>query len=330
MEKTFSTVEDIIADEGFQAWYLSGDQAAGQWWEARMAQDPALAPLLAEAREYMAALIIREQEVPAVQAAAAEQRLMTRLTDDTATPVVHLKRRNKAWWWAAAAVLLIGVSTVVWMNRPTPAAQMQTAYGEIRKQQLPDGSTVMLNANSEISYHDGWKEGTAREIWLKGEAFFHVSKTPSKDRFIVHTERFDVVVTGTQFNVMNRAGKTNVMLTEGSVTLKMKDGTEINMKPGQFVEFNEQQPKIKTAREENVLAWKDKKLFFEKTTLRVAVQQIEELYGVKISLANDKIGDKPISGIMMNDNLDVLLQALEATSEFHVVRKTNNEILITE
>ncbi len=52
-----------------------------------------------------------------------------------------------------------------------------------------------------------WKEGTSREVWLKGEAFFHVSKTPTKARFIVHTERFDVVVTGTQFNVMNRAGK---------------------------------------------------------------------------------------------------------------------------
>lgn len=329
MEKTFSTVEDIIADEGFQSWYLSGNEAAGQVWKARMTQDPALAPLIAEAREYMAALVIREQDLPSTQIAAAEQRLMTLLTHDSATPVVYLKRRNKSWWWAAAAVLLVGVSTAVLMYRPKPEALMQTTYGEIRKQQLPDGSTVMLNANSEISYHDGWKEGTSREIWLKGEAFFHVSKTPAKARFIVHTERFDVVVTGTQFNVMNRAGKTNVMLTEGSVTLKMQDGKEIYMKPGDFVEINEQEPKIKTAREENVLAWKDKKLFFEKTTLRVAVQQIEELYGVKISLANSRIGDKPISGIMMNDNLDVLLQALEATSEFHVVRK-NNEILITE
>ncbi len=330
MEKTFSTVEDIIADEGFQAWYLGSDEAARQVWEARMARDPALAPLVAEAREYMAALVIREQEVPAAQVTAAEQRLMTLLTDDTATPVIPLKRRNKAWWWAAAAVLLIGVSTVVLMNRPAPEALMQTTYGEIRKQQLPDGSTVMLNANSEISYHDGWKEGTSREIWLKGEAFFHVSKTPTKARFIVHTERFDVVVTGTQFNVMNRAGKTNVMLTEGSVTLKMQDGKEIYMKPGDFVEINEQEPKIKTAREENVLAWKDKKLFFDrKTPLRIAAQQIEELYGVKISLENTRVGDKPISGIMMNDNLDVLLQALEAATEFHIVRK-NNEILITE
>lgn len=329
MEKTFSTVEDIIADEGFQAWYFKVNEAAVEAWEAMMASDPALIPLVTEAREYMAALSIREREVPAGELEAAEQRFMDRLAHEGAAPVVAMPRRTPRWWWAAAAVLLIGMSTIWWWNQPANPELMQTAFGEIRKQQLPDGSTVMLNANSEISYHEGWKEGSSREIWLKGEAFFQVAKTPSKARFIVHTDRFDVVVTGTQFNVMNRAGKTNVMLTEGSVTLRLKEGKEIYMKPGDFVEFAGEEPRIKTAREENILAWRDKKLFFEKTPLRIAVQQIEELYGVKITLVNDRIGEKPISGIMMNDNLDALLQALEATTEFHIVRK-NNEILITE
>ncbi|WP_315814626.1 FecR family protein [Paraflavitalea speifideaquila] len=294
-----------------------------------MNSDPALGPLVAEAKEYMAALSIQELEVPAGQVAAAEQRLMTHLSVETTAPVIPLRRRTSRWWWAAAAILVIGVGASLWLYRSAPAAQLHTAYGEIRKQQLPDGSTVMLNANSEISYHEGWQEGTSREIWLKGEAFFHVAKTPAKTRFIVHTDRFDIVVTGTQFNVMNRAGKTNVMLTEGSIILKPRDGKDIYMKPGDFVEFNDKDHKLITAREENILAWKDKKLFFEKTPLRTAIQKIEELYGVKISLANERIGDKPISGIMMNDNLDVLLQALEATTDFHVVRN-NNEILITE
>lgn len=328
MENMFSTVEDIIADEGFQAWYAGVDKEAVQAWESRMAAHPEMAALVAEAREYMTALSVREREIPAGQVAAAGQRLMAALASDTATPVISLQRRTSRWWWAAAAVLLIGISTVVLWNRPSSPALVQTAYGEIRKQQLPDGSTVMLNANSEISFK-GWKEGACREIWLKGEAFFQVAKTPSKASFIVHTERFDVVVTGTQFNVMNRAGKTNVMLTEGSVTLKTPDGKEIYMKPGDFVEFTNEQPEMKTAREENVLAWKDKKLYFEKTPLSVAVQKIEELYGVKIRLANKTVADKTLTGIMSNDNLDDLLQAVEVATDFHVVRK-HDEILITE
>jgi ferric-dicitrate binding protein FerR (iron transport regulator) len=329
MENSFSTVEDVIADEGFQSWYSGSDKAAVNKWEQKIAREPALASLVQEATVYMQALAVRERAVPESQVAAAEQRLMTtlsRMTETTAAPVIGLKRGISRWWWAAAAVLIIAVSGVaLWNQQRLQPTSVHTTFGEIREQQLPDGSKVMLNANSEISYH----EGASREVWLKGEAFFHVAKTPGKARFIVHADQFDVVVTGTQFNVMNREGKTNVMLTEGSVILKTRQGKDIYMKPGDFVEFNAQEPAIKVAKEEKVLAWKEKKLYFENTPLSIAVQNIEELYGVTIRLANKKIGEKPITGIMSNDNLDILLQALEATTEFHVVRK-NDEILITE
>lgn len=326
MENSFSTVEDVIADEGFQSWYSGADKAAVNEWEQRIAREPALASLVQEATVYMQALAVRERAVPESQVVAAERRLMTILSETAVTPVIGLKRGVSRWWWAAAAVLVIAVSGIaLWNQQRIQPTSVHTSFGEIREQQLPDGSKVMLNANSEISY----REGASREIWLKGEAFFHVAKTPTKTRFIVHADQFDVVVTGTQFNVMNREGKTNVMLTEGSVILKTRQGKEIYMKPGDFVEFNAQEPAIKVAKEEKVLAWKEKKLYFENTPLSIAVQNIEELYGVTIRLASKEIGEKPISGIMSNDNLDILLQALEATTEFHVVRK-NNDILITE
>ncbi|MDF2193384.1 FecR domain-containing protein [Paraflavitalea sp. CAU 1676] len=331
MEQSFSTVEDIIADEDFQAWYLAGNETARQSWETRIAADPALRPLVQEASQYMDALVIKEQGLPIQQINAAEQRLMDRLSTAPAAPVVPMKRNTSRWWWAAAAaIVLVTAGLYVFNSRLAKPSSMQTAYGEIRKQQLPDGSTVMLNANSEISYHNGFEKGSSREVWLKGEAFFHVAKTPSKARFIVHTDRFDVVVTGTQFNVMNRAGKTNVMLTEGSVTLQLRNGQEIKMKPGDFVDINDQQPDIKTAKEENILAWKEKKLYFEKTPLRTAAHQIEELYGVKITLADDEIGDRLITGIMMNDNLDVLLKALETAFELQVEVRENKEIIISD
>lgn len=329
MENSFSTVEDVIADEGFQSWYSGADQAAVMEWEQRIAREPALASLVQEATAYMQALAVQEKAVPESEVMAAEQRLMTTLAgmDEAAvTPVIGLKRSVSRWWWAAAAVLIIAVSGVaLWNQQQIPPTLVHTSFGEIREQQLPDGSKVMLNANSEISYH----EGASREIWLKGEAFFHVAKTPAKARFIVHTDQFDVVVTGTQFNVKNREGRTNVMLTEGSVILKTRQGKDIYMKPGDFVEFNAQEPAMKVAKEEKVLAWKEKKLYFENTPLSIAAQNIEELYGVTIRLENQKVREKTLIGIMDNDNLDVFLKALEFSTGFHVVKK-NNEIIITE
>jgi transmembrane sensor len=330
MENSFSTVEDVIADEAFQSWYSGADQAAVKEWEQRIVREPALASLVQEATAYMQALAVQEKAVPESQVMTAEQRLMTTLAgmdEKTITPVIGMKRSMSRWWWAAAAVLIIAVSGVaLWNQRPVQPTLVHTSFGEIREQQLPDGSKVMLNANSEISY----KEGASREIWLKGEAFFHVAKTPTKERFIVHADQFDVVVTGTQFNVKNREGRTNVMLTEGSVILKTRDGKDIYMKPGDFVEFNAQEPPVKLAKEEEkVLAWKEKKLYFEKTPLSIAAQDIEQLYGVTIRLGSQKVRDWTLGGIMDNNSLDEFLKALEFSSNFHIVRK-NNEIIITE
>lgn len=332
MDKNFFTVEDIVADESFQSWYLKKNDEKRAAWEVWMTAHPEQATLVAEAREYLDKLALNEREVPENQLIAAEQRLMA--TIHSAPPVISIQPETLApvkpitrrWWWAAAAVLLLAVSGVVfWQNRP-PAA-VHTAFGEIREQQLPDGSKVMLNANSEIRYSKGWEKGAEREVWLKGEAFFHVMKTPNRNRFIVHTNQFDIVVTGTQFNVVNRAEKTNVMLTEGSVQLHTPDGQALQMKPGDFVEFNNQRLEKINASKENILAWRDRKLYFDNTPLPVALSTIEEHYGVTIKLGNANLDSKTLSGILPNDNLDVLLQALEAL-EYHVTRK-DKEIIIS-
>lgn len=333
MEKNFLNVEDIIADERFQSWYFKANESQRNDWEVWMRDHPQQAALVAEAREYMDNLVIRERQIAENQVIAAEGRLMNTLAEMEQAAVIPIsvatsrRRLRTRWWVAAAAVLVIAVTGItLWMNNTR--ASIHTAFGEVREQRLPDGTIVMLNANSEINYSTGWDKGNEREVWVKGEAFFHVAKTPAKSRFIVHTDQFDVIVTGTRFNVVNRAGSNNVMLTEGSVILQTHDGKQIHMKPGEFVEVAREQLQMKTAREETLLAWRDKKLFFESIPLSAALEKIEEHYGVKISVANAAIGNKIISGILPNDNLDVLLEALEATNEFHVIR-TKGEIIIT-
>jgi ferric-dicitrate binding protein FerR (iron transport regulator) len=330
MEKNFLHVEDIIADERFQAWYYGTDKAKGAGWESVMAANPSLAGLVAEARDIMDSLSLKEKEVSVDQHATAHQKLMQSIAENEATRprVVSLKRR-RLWYWAAAAVIVLTIGAAgFWANKAS-SEMVHTSFGEIREQSLPDGSKVTLNANSEITYSEGWDKGAEREVWLKGEAFFHVQKTPAKSRFVVHADQFDVIVTGTQFNVVNRDGKTNVMLTEGSVTIRTKDGKEIRMQPGDFVEINNQQPEKRNVPQENILAWRDKKLYFDNTPLRLAAKKIEEHYGVTVTLTDDSTGNRTISGMMPNDNLDVLLESLQSL-EFRVARNKNEIIISNE
>src|SRR5699024_6685187 len=64
---------------------------------------------------------------------------------------------------------------------------------------LPDGSKVILNSNSSISYTDGFAKDK-RELTLQGEGFFQVTKDPARP-FTVHTGNIATTALGTSFNV---------------------------------------------------------------------------------------------------------------------------------
>jgi ferric-dicitrate binding protein FerR (iron transport regulator) len=139
----------------------------------------------------------------------------------------------------------------------------------------------------------------------------------------------DVIVTGTQFNVITRYDKNSVFLAEGSVTLQTKDGREIKMLPGDFVELNDNRLRKKTANEEAILAWKNNQLLFEGTTMPEVAKIITEHYGIKVILANMEVRNGTLSGIMANDNLDVLLKSLEAAKNYKITRN-DSEIIIAK
>ena len=157
-----------------------------------------------------------------------------------------------------------------------------------------------------------------REVWLSGEAYSHVAKTPLKSRFIVHLNHFDIIVTGTQFNAVNRGQKANVMLKEGSVFLRTDQGKEMKMAPGDYVEYRNAGLQKKSVRSDSVLAWKEHKLIFEGTPLKKLIEVIREDYGVDVKTRGTAVGEKKIYGILPNDNLEVLLYALGATGDFAV------------
>src|SRR5690606_4696634 len=94
-----------------------------------------------------------------------------------------------------------------------------TKNGEIRQVQLPDGSTVTLNAASTIEYNSlTWF--LRRKISLNGEAFFKVLKGPS---FSVGAGKASVEVLGTSFNVKQRNDIVSVACFTGKVTVNTGD-----------------------------------------------------------------------------------------------------------
>ncbi len=321
----YNSVEECLEDDAFLKRYHQMNGKPIEDWPEYAGADPAHQKILAEAASFLSKLILQEKEIDKARLAKAEQQLMEKINASRSSGLFYLKSTTK--WIAAAAVLVVVAGTILFFNLPAKKTILQTAYGEIRDEALPDGTTVTINANSKLSLGSNWQQQGDREVWLDGEAFFEVKKTAVHSRFIVHTSHFDIVVTGTRFNVINREGKNNVLLKEGSVIIHHSDGSDIAMKPGDYVEFSNNLLEKKAVQDKQVLAWKERKFNFENTGIREVAHDLEELYGVKVVLQGNAIENKTLSGIMPNDNLDVFLQSLEATQDF-TVKKNGQEILI--
>lgn len=325
----YNSVEELISDESFLGWYYKSDTAAIKKWDNRLALNPSQKEIADEAVLLLNAIKIEEQSVDLQRLKIAEDKLMT----TTAPANQRAGGRVVSIWsknikWAAAAAIILLSSLGIWqLNRTYGKLALQTAYGETRTNVLPDGSQVMLNANTTINYKN-WKEGTDREVWLNGEAFFHVKKTAKRNRFIVHSGNFDIVVTGTQFNVIHRDNKRNVYLKEGSVTIQSQ-GKEIHMKPGDYVEISNTAIQKKDINSAPVLAWTDRKFIFENTPMKEVASMVTELFGIKVTLTDEATASSTISGVMPNDNLEVFLQSLEALPDY-VISKTEEGIQISK
>ncbi|HEY4107701.1 FecR family protein [Puia sp.] len=333
MLKEYREPEELLSDESFLSWYFQQEQPSGGDWDRWMDEGPGRKELVLEAVAMLESTVVREKGLPAGQLERAEAALLQRIGTGARVAEMAPARSSlsghRNWRWIAAACILVVLAgaMVVMRIRSSGEQVLVTQYGQLSTRELPDGSQVTINANSRIRYANNWKDGGEREVWMEGEAFFHVRKTLNHSPFVVHTDRFDIMVTGTQFNVVSRPGNANVMLREGSVILHGKDGRELDMVPGDFVEWDGRGLNRKTVQRDSVLAWKDRKLFFDKTPLKDVATIIEDQYGVKVRLSDQSIGDSTITGIMPNNDLNVLLQALEATTDFDVI-KSEGSILI--
>ena len=97
---------------------------------------------------------------------------------------------------------------------------------------LSDGTKVRLNANSTLEYPVSFSDTEVREVHLKGEAHFEVTKNPHRP-FVVKAGEMQTQVLGTIFDVKAyRKDAPKVTLMQGKVKVSNAD-TEVEMRPGQ-------------------------------------------------------------------------------------------------
>jgi transmembrane sensor len=253
--------------------------------------------------------------------------------DTAALPVQHQWPRNL--WLLAASVLLVLCSFVFLARSKLVYETFETAFGETRSIRLPDGSTVLLNANSSLRI-PRWGFGrSTREVLLTGEANFSVTHTPTNQRFIVKTRKnFEVVVLGTEFTVFARNRGARVALNKGKVQLQYQEGTtarQLLMKPGQLVTLDQTNHMALQVikHPETRPAWSEKRFVFDETPLREVAYMLEESYGLRVEINDPQLARRVLVGSLRAENADQLLQSISELLDINVIRQGNRVQLLS-
>jgi hypothetical protein len=215
--------------------------------------------------------------------------------------------------------------------------QIIVPFGHRHQIILSDGTRVQLNSGSRLVFPAEFSE-KIREVYLKGEGYFEVSKNPTKP-FIVKTDFVDIKVLGTVFNISAYEDDkiATAVLVEGKVVVLQKNilfgSTEKNLSPGQGC-FYSSATKTSDIRNVNIydyVSWKDGVFLFKDKALINVISRLEKYYHKKILIEGGVLPNTLISGkLVLSDNIEDVIQYLAKTMETRYGKDENGVFMIKE
>ena len=157
---------------------------------------------------------------------------------------------------------------------------------------LSDGTKVMLNANSTLEYPASFDDAEVREVRLKGEAHFEVTKNPHRP-FVVKAGEMQTQVLGTIFDVKAyRKDAPKVTLMQGKVKVSNAD-TEVEMRPGQTATLQADKIVVSKA-SPSASDWLEGDFDMDQVTLAEAMSDIGAWYNKTVVFQSQANMDKLI------------------------------------
>ena len=228
---------------------------------------------------------------------------------------------------AAASILIFLVLSLFGFfdEKSNVMISMRADFGNRSEILLPDGSTVKLNSDSEITYSYDRKK-KIREVSFHGEGFFNVAEGDKP--FVVNMENgLMLKVLGTRFNLQtypeDRITKTS--LVEGVVELSYENRT-LKMMAGDVVAFDKEASRFKHLDDvlTHTYGWLDNKLYMNNMSLNDVCKHLERWYDVEISISPELGESIHYDGVMQEKTITDVMNALSSLSEINYSMKGKN------
>lgn len=310
---------DFLSDADFKRWVVSvpADPLLEAHWQQVLITFPQKAALIAEAKLLATAF----KQLPVLSNPASQARMWQQI-DARIADVTQVGKRPVKWFrfagrYAAAvlvlAALVLGADYYVHQQ----SVFLLTGNGEDTLFHLPDGTRIMLGANSAVSY----RLSATREIWLSGEAYFDVAPVP-QHRFMVHVgDSIEVQVLGTSFLVKSRRGNTSISLDKGMVQVQMKGAPLHQLQPGEtLLADTRQHTIIKSATAPlQTHYWQERVLVLKETPVRDIITMMADNYHRQLIITDTILLNKKVDGVLPANNEQQALHALSSILDADMV-----------
>jgi transmembrane sensor len=301
--------EDFAKDEKFQLWILKKDVESASFWEQWLAENPSKEKTLHLAKSFLLAL--QEDDI---SLSDMELENITESIIKGHEPIKMSFWRKNSFTIAASILLVCGLGlAVIYVNKKNNKGEFSSItdtniYAEnfientnttntVQQITLQDGSIVSLYPQSKIRYPKPFSE-KKREVYLKGQAFFKITKNPSKS-FWVYTEKISTQVLGTSFMVKAfenmkdaivevKTGKVSVYTRQDLENAKNENVTMmagVILTPNQQVSFSKTEERfVKSIVEkpEEIIEVIKEEFRFEEMPLSKVFSLLEKTYGISV------------------------------------------------
>jgi len=341
MKGNYQHVNDFVMDPDFCDWALGRDAEGSMWWQTYLKANPDKTELANQAK-----LLVLASSIGGTKRLGIDEKsqlwkeIQNRKSAEPVVALGHHDTPSYNWWRmglriAASLVAIVVIAIAILKIAPWNSGETvryATQYGEVRHIVLPDGSAVVLNANSVLTFDEDWERHAPREVKLKGEAFFTVTHQKNHQKFkVALADNVLVEVLGTQFTVTQRPHKTRVVLNEGKVKLSITEAAMLGLsshtvaqetlQPGDLVEVIKSTRRLKKEAAHNLeayAAFQQNKLMFVDAPLTEVAQVLKDTYGFDMKFSKPDIESIRYTGTVPYDRVDLLFTALEKLFEFKI------------
>jgi transmembrane sensor len=237
--------------------------------------------------------------------------------------------------WFAVAVGTAAVAAIVWLgisldalpflHRPT---QVATQVAEVRETTLPDGTRVVLGAQSQLSFEV--TQRVRRAAVVGGDAYFAVTHDAARP-FTVTIDDVQVRVVGTQFEIRRRSGEVSVAVAEGTVDVSSTTATAapVRLHRGEALTAGDNAPlAVRAIEPTDIAAWRSGRLVYDNAELRDVVADANRYARSRIVIADAQLESLRVTTSFRTSQVEGMIETLQAALPLVAERQAGGDVVL--